>query len=81
MEVITTNPDTAGETATYRGQISNIAQVEVLGGQETIRYFHHDHLDSLMEIAAKHHLTELRNEMEKLLNDIRAGKAFLPYYE
>ena len=34
-----------------------------------------------LEIAAKHHLTELRDEMEKLLNDIRAGKAFLPYYE
>lgn len=34
-----------------------------------------------LEIAAKHHLTELRDEMSKLLNDIRAGKAFLPYCE
>lgn len=34
-----------------------------------------------LEIAAKHGLFELRDEIEKLLNDIRAGKAFLPYYE
>lgn len=34
-----------------------------------------------LEIAATHHLFELRNEIENLLNDIRAGKAFLPYYE
>lgn len=34
-----------------------------------------------LEIAAAHHLFELRDEIEKLLNDIRAGKAFLPYYE
>jgi hypothetical protein len=34
-----------------------------------------------LEIAANHHLSELRDEIEKLLNDVRAGKAFLPYYE
>lgn len=34
-----------------------------------------------LEIVAKHRLSELRDEIEKLLNDIRAGKAFLPYYE
>jgi len=34
-----------------------------------------------MKIGAEHHLTELHREVEELLDDVREGAAFLPYYE
>lgn len=34
-----------------------------------------------MRIGAEHHLSELRGAVEDLLEDVRAGEAFLPYYE
>ncbi len=33
-----------------------------------------------VEIATKHHLKELRDDIEKLLNDVEKGRAFKSYY-
>ncbi len=33
-----------------------------------------------VEIAAAHGLSELRHDIELLLSDVKAGKAFLPFY-
>ena len=34
-----------------------------------------------VELAAKHQLTELRGEIEELLDDVRNGEAFRPFYD
>lgn len=34
-----------------------------------------------MRIASKHRLVELHGAVAELLEDVRAGEAFLPYYE
>ena len=34
-----------------------------------------------VRIAAEHKLRELRLDIQQLLEDVRAGKAFSPYYE
>ena len=34
-----------------------------------------------VNIAADHKLCELKPDIELLINDVRAGKVFLPYYE
>ncbi len=34
-----------------------------------------------VEIISKHHLIELRPEVEQLLADVRDGEAFKPFYE
>jgi hypothetical protein len=34
-----------------------------------------------MQIAADHKLRELKPDIQRLLEDVRAGKAFSPYYE
>ena len=33
-----------------------------------------------LDIAEKHNLTELREEIEDLLKDVESGRAFKPYY-
>ena len=34
-----------------------------------------------VRIAAEHKLRELKSHIQRLLDDVRAGKAFSPYYE
>ncbi len=34
-----------------------------------------------VRIAAEHKLRELKPDIQRLLDDVRAGKVFLPYYE
>ena len=34
-----------------------------------------------VDLAAKHQLTELRSELTDLLDDVRDGEAFKPFYD